>query len=166
MGTVRCTKKLLKELRIDNAITAGEDGGLGGWHANLFLSHRRKCVLFIHDRSLYSLLLTGLKRKDFDELAFLFGEILFKTMRLNGFSQKAIERMLTEYEQVSFASTNSRSVLGSMNDRIAEVRFQLDRFDSLEAANIGEIRKLVNEVPMGALKYAQPVEELARLLGE
>jgi len=166
MRTIRCTKKLLKELRREGEAAAGGDEGLGGWHANFFLVLRRKCVLFIHDRSLYSLILVGLKRPDFDNLQFLFGEMLFKTMRVDGFSQKSIERMLTEYEQVQFAPTSSRSVLGSMNDRIAEVRFQLERYDSLESADIGRIRQSVNDAPMGALKFALPVEELAQVLGK
>jgi len=166
MRVIRCTKKLLKELRREGDTVTGGDDGLGGWHANLFLVLRRKCVLFIHDRSLYSLILVGLKRKDFDNLQFLFGEMLFKTMRVDGFSQKSIERMLTEYEHVQFAPTSSRSVLGSMNDRIEHIRVQMWRYDSLESADIGRIRQSVNEAPMCALNFALPVEELARVLGE
>ncbi|MCK5879643.1 MAG: hypothetical protein KAH24_07680 [Holophagae bacterium] len=166
MRTIRCTKKLLKELRTEGDTVTRNDEGLGGWHANLFLVQRRKCVLFIHDSSLYSLILVGLKRPEFEKLQLLFGEILFKTMRVDGFSQKSIERMLTEYEHIQFAPTISRSVLGSMNDRVGHIRAQMRQYDSLESADIGRIRQSVNDAPMGALKFALPVEELARVLGE
>jgi len=54
MQMIRCTQKLLKELPME----ASEDAAAlpsACWHANLLRIDRRKCLLFTHDTTLFSL---------------------------------------------------------------------------------------------------------------
>lgn len=48
---IHCTQKLLAEIP-NNLIDLAASGD--GWHANLLRIERRKCVLFTHDATLYS----------------------------------------------------------------------------------------------------------------
>ncbi len=69
MQILHCTKKLLNELEASpgRSITPEHSSGfLGPWHANLIRIEGRKCVLFTNDRTLYSFLLPGVKKKDLD----------------------------------------------------------------------------------------------------
>ena len=90
---IRCTQKLLKELRIkpQEPEVVSE---VGSWHANLLRIERRKCVLFTHDMTLFSVFVAGLTRPDFEHIDGVFGQALFKTMLLFDFAQSEIERML------------------------------------------------------------------------
>lgn len=76
---IHSTQKLLKELRIQPAEPeAGEEPF--SWHANLLRIERRKCVLFTHDTTLFSVLVPGLKRADFDRMDTVFSEELLRVM--------------------------------------------------------------------------------------
>ncbi len=54
MAILRCTKKLLSELKT-RPVDSGQSAiALFSWHANLLRIDRRKCVLFSHDQTLYT----------------------------------------------------------------------------------------------------------------
>ncbi len=66
MQVIHCTKKLLTELGALGSKIPPEHayGFFGPWHANLIRIERRKCILFTNDRTLYSFLVAGVKKKD------------------------------------------------------------------------------------------------------
>ena len=114
MAILRCTKKLLNELKIKPSEEANQSGELGSWHANLLRVDRRKCVLFTHDRTLFSFFVPGLKKPQFQNFREIFGQNLFRNLRLENFPQAQIEIMLEEHQEIAISKTNNRSVLGSM----------------------------------------------------
>ena len=69
---IRCTQKLLKELRV-KPVESDVVSEAESWHANLLRIDRRKCVLFTHDTTLFSFLVPGLRRPDFDHFDVVFG---------------------------------------------------------------------------------------------
>ena len=90
---VHCTQKLLAEIQ-DRLIDPSASGE--SWHANVLRFDRRKCVLFTHDATLYSVFVPGLKKPDFEHLDEVFGQRLFKALLWDEFPQTQIERMLEE----------------------------------------------------------------------
>jgi hypothetical protein len=64
-SSIHCTQKLLAEIpdRLIDPSASGES-----WHANLLRIDRRKCVLFTHDATLYSVFVPGLKKAEFERL--------------------------------------------------------------------------------------------------
>lgn len=66
MQAIHCTKKLLMELGALGSKMPEElaSGFIGPWHANLIRIKRRKCLLFTNDRTLYSFLVPGYKKRD------------------------------------------------------------------------------------------------------
>ncbi|MCG8425808.1 MAG: hypothetical protein MI754_00455 [Chromatiales bacterium] len=162
---IRCTQKLIKELRI----TPEEPGVLsevGSWHANLLRIDRRKCVLFTHDKTLFSLFVAGLKCPDFDAMDMVFGQALFRALRLFDFEQLQIERMLDLSRYITYAKTNSRSVLGSMNDMAFHVEDQIACEGGLDYTDIDELRVHINKIPFKAIGYEYPWKSLYALLSE
>ncbi len=79
MQIIRCTQKLLKELRMENT---GKVAALPSacWHANLLRIDRRKCLLFTHDTTLFSLFVPGMTKPDFRYFPDVFGQALFKAI--------------------------------------------------------------------------------------
>lgn len=154
MGTViRCTQKLLAEVpsALIDPFASGES-----WHANLLRIERRKCVLFTHDASLYSVFVPGLKKPEFARLESVFGERLFKALRWDGFAQDQIEAMLDACRTVLFTRSDNRSVLGSMND----LRFQIEVYvagdGGLANVDLADLHRRLNRIPMGAIDYRPP----------
>lgn len=160
---IRCTRKLLEELSVQPADVA-DVSPVSSWHANLLLIDRRKCAIVTHDLSLLTLFMPGLRRAAFDHFDDVFGQALFRTMRLFDFEQEKIERMLTWSRSNLYTTTNDRSVLGSMNDMAFHIRDYIDAFGGLSVADQDEISVRINRIPFKAIGFAYPVERLAALL--
>ena len=160
MQLIRCTQKLLKELRVKSSAVEPKFGYIGDWHANLLRVERRKCVLFTNSDTLYSIFVFALKRADFDHLDEIFRQSLFRRLRIEGFSQIQIEKALEEYQTIHFAKTNNRSVFGSMNDLALQIEVQIQSSGGINNLSLDIVNDSLNRIPMGALNYRYSIEAL------
>ena len=80
MAILRCTQKLLYELKVKPSDSIQQPSELSSWHANLLRIDRRKCVLFTHDTTLYSFFVPGLKKPDFKNIREVFRQFFFKSL--------------------------------------------------------------------------------------
>lgn len=162
MTTIRCTQKLLKELRTQADPEATADDS--GWHANLLLFERRKCVLFTYDETLFSFFLCGLTRPDFARFSEVFDQGLFKALLQLDFGQAQVERMLNKTSEIRLAKTNNRGVLGSMNNMKQMLVWSISAADGLENFGQADLTRLLNKTPSKAIGYDYPLERLRRLV--
>jgi hypothetical protein len=165
MQFIHCTKKLLTEIgALGSKMPPEHDTGfLGPWHANLIRIERKKCILFTNDRTLYSFLVPGFKKKDdFHEL-FLVN--LNDNLAVEGLKRAMILKTLEEYLAIAIVPTANRSVLGSMNDLAGQVEFLISRAGGLERADMLRVNMMLNRVPMGALKYRYAIEKVYERFG-
>ncbi|MHB8793840.1 MAG: DUF6933 domain-containing protein [Thermoleophilia bacterium] len=75
MQLIGCTKKLQKEMGLgprELTTHEPEGSGLGPWTANLIFVNRRKCILFVNDKTLFNFLVPDLLRKHIRELDRMF----------------------------------------------------------------------------------------------
>ncbi len=164
MQLIRCTQKLIKELRVEPSEKEAQPGYIGGWHANLLRIDRKKCVLFTNDLTLYSFFVPGLKRPDFERFHEVFRQNLLKYLINDGFSQTHIEKVLSEYQTIEIAKTNNRSVLGSMNDLAFQIKYRVEAFGGLENIDLIIFNSELNRIPMGAIKYMCSIKLLRSIL--
>lgn len=158
---IRCTQKLLAEIP-KHLIDPSLDGV--GWHANLLRIERRKCVLFTHDETLYSVFVPALKKPDFEQLPDIFGQCLFKTLLWEEFPQAQIEVMLDAAREVRFTRSNNRSVLGSMNDIQFQIQVNVEHDGGLDHCDTVDLHRRLNIIPFSAIGYKHPVDQLRTLL--
>lgn len=166
MLSIRCTQKLLKELKVTPTQEEQQGGYLGGWHADLFRVERRKCVLITNDLTLYSLFIPGLKKPELEQFGEVFMQHLFKNLRCEGFTQDQIELVLNEYREIKIAKTNNRSVLGSMNDLKSQAEHIIWELGGLLRLDVIELNHKLNRIPMGAIKYSYSIKALKKRLAE
>ena len=118
MLILKCTQKAATEFGLRN-LPVVEDGGetavLGAWFVNQFLFGRTKTLLFTNEATLYSVLIPYLK-KDLADLPALFTQHLTAHLALELIPPPVLERLTSSYQAVTFGKTDSRSVLGTMND--------------------------------------------------
>jgi len=152
---IRCTQKLLAEVpaSLIDTSASGES-----WHASLLRIERRKCVLFAHDATLYSVFVPGLKKPEFERLDEVFGQRLFKTLLWDEFSQDWIERALEACRTIRFTRSNNRSVLGSMNEMRFHVEVDVEDAGGLERVDLVDLHYRLNRTPWSAVGYRYPVE--------
>ena len=158
---IHCTQKLLAEIPaglIDQNVSDES------WHANLLRIERRKCVLFTHDATLYSVFVPGLKKPEFERLGEVFGQRLFKALLWDEFPQEQIERMLDACRTIRFARSNNRSVLGSMNDLRFQIEVHVAHDGGLASVDLADLHHRLNRVPLSAAGYRYAVEGLSEYL--
>ena len=114
MLTIRCTKKLLDELKL-KPYENPEEKPFFSWHANLLTIYRRKAVLLINDKARYPVLLFGLKAPNFKQFDKIITDAIEATFLAEGISPEIVDKYMKEAGQISFARTSDRSLISAMN---------------------------------------------------
>ena len=162
MQLIKCTAKLRKEMGLkksDLSETVPENSLLGAWHANLLYVNRKKCVLFVNDKTLYNFVVINLSRAKIKELDSIFVQYLVLNLFQEGFSEALVKRLTQEYDTIQFTKTDSKSVLGSMNDLAFHYKYHIQT----EGENaLPSIIHKMNRMPMGAQNYNYSIESLMK----
>ncbi len=99
-----------------------------------------------------------------------FGELfrlgLLKSLMSDGLDNPQVRHVLGSQGTIMIAKTNSRSILGSMNDLAFQIKFIVHAMGGLVIADLSEINRQLNHIPMSAIKYSVGIEELRRRLVE
>ncbi len=165
--TVRCTNKLLKELRI-KPVEFDTTGELlvRDWHANILTINRKKCILVTHTLSLYSFFIYGVTRKDFDSFITLFNDHLRAQLKSEGLSKPALFDTKGDDVDLIITKTNNRSVLGSMNELSYGLEYAVWDWEGIGAPDEVKMADRINDTPMTAIKETWPPRELKSILSE
>lgn len=163
MAIIRCTQKLLSELKAKPSESIQEPRELSSWHANLLRIDRRKCVLFTHDTTLYSFFVPGLKKPDFGNIREVFRQKFFKALIAEDIPQKHIEIFLKANREIRISKTNNRSVLGSMTDLSFQLKYKIAYEGGIENADIPKLIHDINRIPMSAIEEIYSIYALKKL---
>jgi hypothetical protein len=166
MRLIHCTQKLLKELGSPplQSPDTSPNTGLGNWYANLLRIDRRKCILFTNEKTLYSFLMPKVKKEN---LMNIINEFLFNlniNLQAEGFPLEVINRVLSEYTDMGFAKTASKTVLGAMTQLMFEIEVLIEMKDGLENVKVLEMNKDINRSLMRGSRHLHPIEMLQELL--
>ena len=168
MITFLCTQKMIKQLRLAKSDLVGAhdppDSLLGCWYANLFHINRRKCVLFMNDRTLYSVLLHGLLKPDFDNLGRRFVAGLTANLLGEGLPAEKVAALGMACHPVAFGKTKSRSVLGYMNEHVFISKYMAATYRQPIEQEIEQLNHDLNETPMKALPNCYALKEIQTAL--
>jgi hypothetical protein len=129
------------------------------WHARLALMARRKCLLFTHDQTLFSLLRCGLTRPDFTQPEHTFSQGLFKPLLQFDFEQAGIEQMLEQTRAIRWTNSHTRSVAGSMNNIPQLLKWSVHQNGGPANADQADRNRLLN-TPSQAIGYGVPIDRL------
>ena len=133
---------------------------LGPWHANLVHIDRRKCVLFVNDKTLFNFIVPEMSRAQIRELEKHFKGNLGCVLADVGIAEADRVRILSECCEVGFANTNNKSVLGSTNDLAFHYKYSILEAGGVHSPAVPGIIRRLNRMPMGALKHVFPIEAL------
>jgi hypothetical protein len=163
LANLRCTAKLLKRLK-QRPLTdpTPTDNRLGDWYANILNIGRNRLVLVTSERSLLSLIVPI---KDSARLRERIRERAHALLFELGVPPDLAAAEVRGMDQMPFAKTADRKVLGSMNEFAfqARVAFEVEYDD--DVVYLEEVERHLARIPCGALDYAFPREEARRLFG-
>lgn len=166
MQLIRCTQKLIKEMGLKKSelsVTEPKFSYLGSWHANLLHIDGKKCVLFVNDKTLFNFIVPNVKRHEIKNLSSIFKEHLIYALSSEDVTTKTKEEIIKEYNEINYSKTNSKKVLGSMNDLAFHYKHHILSDGGIFSALVPNIVSKLNHMPMGMLNYNYSSEELKAL---
>ncbi|MDK2903624.1 MAG: hypothetical protein PWQ93_1543, partial [Clostridiales bacterium] len=157
---IQCTRKLLDRLEIEPGPQADEEP-LFSWHANLITVDHRRAVVLLNDKNYYTIVLYGLKAKDFKKFDDIVPTAIYKTFQGENIRNDVIEQYLSHAGEIRYAKTKNRSILGRLNNACNVVQHYADLLDGNSipqpAASIKASRYLVRGKNGG---YMHPNREM------
>lgn len=157
---IRCTKKLLDELKVIPE-SVEEEGPLFSWHANIIMVNRRKTVVLMNDMTRYGVVLFGLKAKELKNLNEIACQGIRETFQAEGIKEEVIEQYLLQAKKIQYTKTNDRTSVARLNKTCESTTFFSE--DLLQDSIIQqEVSKKVSRVLVGNGKndYILPNEKL------
>ena len=167
MTLIHCTRKLLKELDVplvesDKIIQPTE--GLGNWYCNIIRIDKKKCLLFTNEKTLYSFLIPKVLKANLKNIEQEFLINLSDNLQYEGFGLEVIDKVMQEYQEIGFAKTASKKVLGSMNQLAFEYEVLVEQKEGLENVKILEMNRDINRTILNGIKFLHPIDALKKLL--
>ena len=166
MQLIQCSKKLQKEIGLkkgDLVESCPKFSFLGSWHANLLHISRKKCVLFVNDKTLFNFIVAGVSREEIRKIDVLFTQNLSCVLLSEGIPEEVKEKVMHEYREIKYANTSNKSVIGSMNDLAFHYKHHILSEGGVHSAGIPGIIHKLNHMPMGAIGYKYSIEALKEL---
>ena len=154
---LRCTDKLAQLLGVRRSALAepAADGG-SEWYGNLLWLDRRKCILFTHAETLFSFLVADVLKADVSPIGpFLVSRVEFE-LATEELPVDLFGRL--DRDSVHIAKTASRSILGSMNDLAFQWEHTVEASGGLESTDVAGTNRRLRRMPMGAIRYAHPID--------
>jgi hypothetical protein len=160
MVTLRCTQKLLKRLKVS---PSGElrpsTSQLGDWYAAPFAVGHLRLVMCVSERSLLPVFV---RARGLAVMIPDFRGAVITLLAHLGLPKSVLQFEQEQLSEVAVGPTDSRSVLGSMNDFALHGRAYLE---STRRADLVAMSLELSEIPCGPLKYNRPKDAVRELLG-
>ena len=110
---IRCTQKMLKRVGPPDRNLPASTTRLGDWSANLVGVGHQRFVLLVAERTRLPILLLA---RELKSIRLPRVDALVHVLLSLNVAALSVRRELAEMRDGAFATTNSRSVLGTMND--------------------------------------------------
>ncbi|MDQ3191687.1 MAG: hypothetical protein M3Q58_08845 [Bacteroidota bacterium] len=172
MTTLFCSNKLenfLGKTQVNSSLSKGENA-LGDWNGHLFTSNRKNYLIFVNNKSYYSVILENIKKTDIKNLEYIFinrlvCQLVHDKVIENSDSLVIVHKILP----VTCSKTNNdKKTLGTLNDFVSQIKYG---FNSSEWVNkkLTHINGYVNQTPTGAGKnesrrYGMPIQDMKDLI--
>ena len=169
MIVLHCTQKVLTEggFKESTLRVFPEREPVDHWYTHLFLCRRKKHLIFTHEQSRFSFVVPSIGRYDVRHIGQVFSKKLPKAMFYEEFGAAEIKAVSEQINSISLAKTESRAVVGSMNEFIRHFKWYMeDELVGVEP-DITTINKKLNEMPMRVFKrYEIPIEKFRKVVQE
>ena len=149
MVTIRCTQKLLRRVSPTSA-TQPPTTRLGDWYANILFARPEQLIVCVSERTLLAVVVPA---RPASTLGKRLSEGLAEVLVALGVSARQIAHEVREMSECSFARTQSRSVLGSLNELVFHLSVYLQHDQALSPLDAS---LKLSRTPMSAIGRGFP----------
>ncbi|OCH13421.1 hypothetical protein [Aliivibrio sp. 1S128] len=169
MFQFKCTKKVQDFIGLkpsDLSEIEPERFVLGNWFVNSFTQNRRKVLVFMEEKTLFSFIIIGVRKEHIKTLRKHFLEGLCLQLKAEGISPQTVLAFSNNETVLQYAKTDNRSKVGSMTDLINLYSAWIESAGGLSEIDVVEMGMKLNRVPQTNLKLTYAIDELRYALGE
>lgn len=155
MINIFCTRKLEIFISVKKK-DENYDQSAESWLCHLISIAGKKSLYFIDKKTLYSVLLVNVQKKDLKNMEQMFVDELIKQMKADGILHIEKELLIrNRYRSLLFYETdNDQKTLGTLRDNIAHIKIYVStKADKIESAK-KFMESTGNEIPLGSRKFA------------
>ena len=123
--TIYCSNKLETFLgQITPTIQPTESSILGDWNGNLFTVDKKKCLIFMNNKTCYSVVMTNVLKKEIKDFEQIFKERLIRQLdndlHINERQEIKIRKELGDV--VLSKSNNDKKIIGTINHQVDNLK--------------------------------------------
>jgi len=173
MTKIFCTNKLKDFFGTveQNLPTEQVSSEFGDWNGHLFWVDKRKCLIFMNNKTNYSIFLSDILKKDLRNFPNIFRQRLIEQLT----NDKIIDQNDISFaneicgELALYKTNNDRRILGTINDFIHHFKANCFRkYEHLSVMDIVYETGLINTIPTGKPRelkktWTNPVENLKEI---
>jgi hypothetical protein len=163
MPVLRCTAKLLAELDDSVSPTPPDPSPFGDWYGHLFSIHRRKCLLFINEPTLFVCFTSGIAKAQYRQIFPFFIEALKSSLQVMQFTTAETKCILGCHNELTIGKTINRSTMGSLNNRVTDAKCLMEYHEDCSDEFITDA---LNHTPMKPIGYMKGLEKMKTLVTE
>jgi hypothetical protein len=162
MITLRSTRKLQEFLSVDFVDNPEPSKArLGDWYANLVPTLSGDLIIIVSEKSLLTVAIPEWESKN---LLPLFGFRVANILRMIEIPPEITEKEITHYDQIQFAKTESRSILGTMNEIALHFQYKAQYAKKEEEYSLTNIELELSEYIWKRQNYRYPSEVAKEIL--
>ncbi|ANE47286.1 hypothetical protein SY83_14560 [Paenibacillus swuensis] len=151
MFVLKCTQKLLKDMKVPPSeihITSP----LSSWHVNMYKLRNRKLIIFVNDYSRLCLIISGIRSAQPAKLFETFRTELRSYMLAEEIEEHVVNTYLSSADEIWITKTDSRSVLGTMNEMMIYTEVSYNKSETNE-----ERLRWLNRSIYSPIDYKEPI---------
>ena len=137
---------------------------LGNWYVNISTIDRRKTFLFVNERTLLSFILYGIKKSNIANMHEMFLKALNQLLLMEGVDSPVIDKLNNEYLDLKYTKTNSKQVLGNMNDLMSLYEHIIYMDGGLKYCDLTGIIRQINTTPQKNIGWGYSIDLAKELL--
>ena len=159
MPLLRLTSKLLAEIGAEHVCDKPtKPSPLGDWYGHIFTIERRKSLIFVNEPTLFVCLIVGVTRKDYRPIVACFKAALGATLRIMQFSEREVQWVMSQHDEMQIGRTTNRTTLGCLVNRVSDARSLVAAKGGLNLCDIDTLTIELNRTPMKPIGYGSGLE--------
>ncbi len=168
MVLLKCTSELRKALKLSDqnlAKNTAENSSFNNWYVHRFRVGRTTFLLFTNELTLLSFVFyKGKKPITAQVMPAMLMNGLGHLLSIKGVGEQTINKVLDQFDAGLYGKTDSRRILGYMNEIVHTYRYFIEWEGGLASCNLTQIIIRVNDHIQKILDYQSPWEVTAALL--
>lgn len=165
ISTSRKLEYFVPEELIQNEYS-GKFNPLGKWKGTLFFVNRNKCLLITNTLTRYSVMIGGIRKREFKNLSEIFINNFIEQLKIDGIESVELDIRNLIGEITLHPTDRDRAIAGTQKYILENIDAWKQEFGAFENWNFREINRRINGVPYKQLGWLFPREMMKILLEE